>query len=133
MQAYPDEQLTRSLFVSPILDMEQLIKDMIQWALVTEKELEERKIILTNFGETLDWDYYQYVKRNPMSNWKSPIQILYASRDNLTSRRTVDDFVARFQCELTVMEDGEHWFHTPEQLAVLNKWIQKNLKGERTI
>ena len=23
---------------------------------------------------------------------------------------------------LTVMENGEHWFHTPEQLAVLREW-----------
>lgn len=46
--------------------------------------------------------------------------------NNLTSRHTVDDFVACFQSELTVMEEGEHWFHTPEQLEVLNKWTQKN-------
>lgn len=23
---------------------------------------------------------------------------------------------------ITVMEDGEHWYHTPEQLQVLNLW-----------
>lgn len=127
MQAYPDEEITKSLFVSPILDMEQLIKDMIQWASVTEKELEEQKIIVTGFGETLDWNYYQYARSNPITNWKSPTHILYADKDNLTSRQTVDEFADHFQCELTVMHDGEHWFHTPEQLAVLNRWAQKNL------
>ena len=27
---------------------------------------------------------------------------------------------------LTVMEEGEHWFHTPEQLAVLDRWTAEN-------
>ena len=34
----------------------------------------------------------------------------------------LDDFVRRFGCGLTVMEDGEHWFHTPEQLDFLREW-----------
>ena len=31
-------------------------------------------------------------------------------------------FAARFSCRLTVEEDGEHWFHTETQLAVLQAW-----------
>lgn len=26
------------------------------------------------------------------------------------------------QGKLTVLEQGEHWFHTPEQLAALKAW-----------
>lgn len=126
MQAYQDETLTKSLFVSPVLDMEQLIKDMMQRAAVTEKDLEEQKVIPTSFGETLDWNFYQYTKMNPISKWNSQTWILYADKDNLTSRQTVDDFVVRFQSKLTAVEDAEHWFHTSEQLKVLNHWIQKN-------
>ena len=36
--------------------------DMITWAGVREKSLEERKIIKTDFGEDLSWDYLQYVR-----------------------------------------------------------------------
>ena len=126
MLAYPNENLTKSLFVSPVLDMEQLIKNMMQWASVTEKTLKERKVIPTNFGETLDWEYYQYVRKNPLVDWKSTTAILYAGKDNLTSRKTVDNFVLHFQSRLTVMEYGEHWFHTPEQLLALNKWEREN-------
>ena len=40
----------------------------------------------------------------------------------MTSRRTMDEFVRSHGAKLTVMEGGEHWFHTPEQSAVLQKW-----------
>lgn len=40
----------------------------------------------------------------------------------MTSRQTIDKFVRRHNAKLTVMEGGEHWFHTPEQLAVLREW-----------
>ena len=35
---------------------------------------------------------------------------------------TVDRFARRFRCSLTAAEGMEHWFHTPEQLAVLRQW-----------
>lgn len=34
-------------------------------------------------------------------------------------------FAARFHCDLTVMEAGEHWFHTEEQLAFLRQWTER--------
>ena len=43
--------------------------------------------------------------------------------DTLTDRQTVNRFIEQFPCSLTVMEDGEHWLHTPEQLGVLENWI----------
>jgi len=27
--------------------------------------------------------------------------------------------------ELTVMEEGEHWFHTDEQMRFLDNWVMK--------
>lgn len=126
MLAYGGEHLERSLFVSPVLDMVRLIENMMKWSSVTAEELEKRKIIPTDFGEILDWNYYQYAKANGISVWNFPTSILYADRDNLTERHTVDEFVKHFGCELTVMENGEHWFHTPGQLEFLNKWILEN-------
>ena len=126
MLAFRDCAPERSLFVSPVLDMEQLIRNMLGWAGVTEQELERRRRIPTNFGETLDWEYYQYARENRIDCWRSRTAILYAGRDDLTARATVDAFTARFGCELTVMERGEHWFHTPEQLEVLGAWTQNN-------
>lgn len=122
LSAFRHEKFTRCLFVSPVLDMELLIKNMMQWASVTEEMLKEQKQISTNFGETLDWEYFQYAKTHPISEWNSPTAILYAEKDNLTDMNTIDAFVNQYGCRVTVMKNGEHWFHTQEQLKVLRAW-----------
>ena len=100
---------------------------MMRWAHVTPEQLQRQGRIPTDFGETLDWDYYQYAKRNRIQQWHPNTAILYAGQDNLTPRQTVEDFCEQFHCGLTVMEDGEHWFHTKEQLAVLHNWTQERI------
>ncbi len=122
MLAFAGEELHKALFVSPIVDMERLIADMMQWAGVTEQELEERGEIATNFGQTLSWHYLTWERRHPIQNWRCPTAILYAGRDNMTSREIVEQFAAAHNAALTVMENGEHWFHTPEQRTVLREW-----------
>ena len=126
MLAFADTPPEQALFVSPVLDMEKLIRNMMLWASVDEESLEREGEILTDFGETLSWDYLQYAKAHPITKWATPTSILYAGQDTLTNRGTVDTFVSRFGCELTVMENGEHWFHTPEQLDMLKGWEDAN-------
>ncbi|WP_235673508.1 hypothetical protein [Clostridioides difficile] len=45
-------------FVSPILDMQQLISNMMLWANVSEEQLKHELIIPTSFGHTLSWNIY---------------------------------------------------------------------------
>ncbi len=116
--------IEKALFISPVLDMERLILDMMSLANVSEKDLCEKEEIPTDFGETLSWKYLCFVRENPIV-WNIPTEILYAENDNLVSRRTVDEFIGSHNANLTVMENGEHWFHTDEQLAFLNDWMKK--------
>ena len=60
-------------------------------------------------------------------SFQANMAILYAGKDHLTAREAVDDFARRFGCTVTVMENGEHWFHTEEQLAVLDAWLRREL------
>ena len=122
--AFQNVKLEKSLFVSPILDMEKLIRDMMGWAGVTPEQLKAAGEIPTAFGETLSWKYLTYATENRITKWDSPTAILYAGQDHLTARQTVDDFARQFGCAVTVMENGEHWFHTEEQLSVLDAWLQ---------
>lgn len=48
--SFKDETFEHCLFISPVLDMEQLIKNMMKWANVTEEKLEKEKTIETSFG-----------------------------------------------------------------------------------
>lgn len=127
MQSFDGSEFEKCLYVSPVLDMEKLIQSMMQWAGVSERTLKTESLIPTDFGETLSWEYYEYVKRHPITRWRCQTDILYAGNDNMTTRKTVDEFTERFHSSLTVMENGEHWFHTPEQLAVLDQWVTEHI------
>ena len=48
---------------------------------------------------------------------------LYAEHDHLTSLQTVTRFAETHNAHLTILEGGEHWFHTDEQLRFLDRWI----------
>lgn len=102
--------------------MEKLIADMMSWANVSEELLEEKQNIETDFGETLSWQYLTYVRNHPIT-WNVLTEILYGENDNLTSKETIDTFAKEHKADLTVMENGEHWFHTEEQMNFLDKWI----------
>ena len=126
MHSLQKVNIKKALFISPILDMEQLILNMMNWANVSEETLCEKKEISTDFGETLSWKYLCFVRENPIV-WNIPTEILYGEKDNLTSRETVDKFIKNHNAHLTVMENGEHWFHTKEQLIFLNNWLKQSL------
>lgn len=122
MGALPQERLEKAWFISPIVDMEGLINNMMGWANVTEAQLEDAGTIETEFGETLSWEYLCYVRSHPL-RWTVPTNILYGGQDNLTDRETIAAFATAHGASLTVMDGGEHWFHTPEQMKFLDDWI----------
>ena len=122
MSALAEKSITKAFFISPIVDMEKLITNMMMWAGVTEDALQERKENPTQIGEALSWEYQCYVRCHP-NNWSIPTYILYGGKDTLTSRESVSDFAKRIGAALTVMEDGEHWFHTDLQMEFLDRWL----------
>ena len=122
MLAFAGATIEKALFVSPIVDMERLICDMMQWAKVTPEQLCEKGEITTEFGQTLSWRYLCWVRQHPLDGWQIPTAILYAGQDTMTSRDTVTTFAQKHHAELTVYEPGEHWFHTPAQLDAMQTW-----------
>ena len=126
MSALAEKNIAKALFISPIVNMEKLIADMMLWANVTEDELQSKKEIPTAFGETLSWEYLCYVRKHPIK-WSIPTCILYGGKDHLTSRETISEFAEKQGADLTVMEDGEHWFHTNAQMQFLDNWIRRSI------
>lgn len=128
MLSFEKENLKECIFVSPILDMQQLISNMMLWANVSEEQLKHELIIPTSFGHTLSWEYLQYVKQHPITQWNVPTNILYGKYDELTEISVVERFVEKFNCNLAIMENGKHWFNTPEELNALYKWLNTLVK-----
>ena len=131
MCSHIDRMVERAFFISPIVDMEKLICDMMDWAGVTEKELKEQGVVHASFGEDLSWDYLCWVRAHPMK-WDVPTDILYGEKDTLTSFETVKGFACTHNASLTVMEGGEHWFHTEEQMRFLDEWLCDCLKPQKS-
>lgn len=124
MSALSGKSIKKAMFISPIVSMEKLITDMMVWANVTEDELRAKKEIKTSFGETLSWEYLCYVREHPI-RWTVPTEILYGAKDHLTSYDTISNFSKEMGAPITVMENGEHWFHTDEQMRFLDHWIRQ--------
>lgn len=126
MNALAEKKISKALFISPVVNMERLIMDMMIGSNVTEDELFSKKEISTVYGETLSWEYLRYVRKNPIK-WNIPTCILYGANDNLTSIDTVSVFAEQTGAILTVMKDGEHWFHTDKQMEFLDNWIRNSI------
>ena len=127
MLALAGKPVDTCLFVSPVVDMENLIQTMMTWAGVTEERLEREREIPTDFGQTLSWDYLKYVRQHPVHALSAHTNILYGDQDNLVPQPVVECFARAEGAHLTVYPGGEHWFHTSEQMKVMGTWEERCL------
>lgn len=97
--------ILKAYFISPVVDMEKLN------------------------GVELDGEWLHYVRSHPIL-WNVPTHILYGSHDHLVTFDVVSNFAMKHNATLTVMDGGEHWFHTEEQMGFLDGWLsEKNLQS----
>lgn len=118
--------IEKAMLISPVVDMESIILNMMKRENITEDELISKKEIGTSSGESLSWQYLSYVRKNTI-HWDIPTNILFANNDNMTSVETMTNFANKINANLTAMKDGEHWFHTDEQMAFLDNWFKENI------
>ena len=119
-----DMPIEKAMLISPIIDMESIILNMMKCENITEYKLMSEKEIETSFGESLSWEYLSYVRKNTI-HWDIPTNILFADNDNMTSVDTMTNFANKINANLTTMKDGAHWFHTDEQMKFLANWFKE--------
>lgn len=124
---YSHTPLKQCLFLSPVVNMERIINNMMIWFNISESKLKIQKEIPTPIGQTLYWDYYCYVKKHPIVTWNNPTSILYGSKDTLCEFDIISEFAENFSCDLQVMENGEHYFHTVQQLQYFRHWLKEHI------
>jgi uncharacterized protein len=125
--AYKDKKLNQALFLSPVVDMERIIRNMMTWFVVTPERLQKEQTIETPIGQKLYWDYYCYVKEHPVDTWNVQTSILYGAKDEICEYDTISAFTEKFPCDLEIMKTGEHFFHTDEQLTTFSNWLQSHI------
>ena len=119
-----DRLICRACFISPLVDMEQMILSLLRQTGATEDDLRQHGTLPTPFGETLGWDELCYVRTHPVS-WRAPTRILCGGKDTLVPFDTVRAFAQKTGAQVTVMKSAAHWFHTPAELAFLDRWIKE--------
>ena len=124
MLSLANKSIEKAMFISPIVNMEKVILNMMAQSNISEANLRKRKEITTSSGTHLSWRYLSHARNNPII-WNIPTHILYAENDNITSLETMMNFANKIGATVTVMNHGEHWFHTEEQMNFLDKWFKK--------
>ncbi|WP_027398940.1 alpha/beta hydrolase [Anaerovorax odorimutans] len=125
--AYRKEPLKQSLFLSPVVNMERIIYNMMNWFNISEEQLHKEYEILTPTGQTIYWDYYQYVKSHPINEWNIPTSILYGKNDTLCEYDFVSSFAKMFGCKFEVSDTSEHYFHTEKDINIYRNWLMTNI------
>lgn len=129
MQAFVGADMERCLFSSPLLDMEGMIFNLMRGAGVSEARLQAEGEIQTEFGQLLSWDYLCWVRQHPARAICRNTALLYAEGDEMIDRASVEGFAEENGCRMTVYEGGQHWLHTPQELAFMERWERAEIAG----
>ena len=121
-----DFRIAKAFFISPLVNMRQVIEKTAKTHKITIEQLKERKIITLDDGQVLSYDFYESLSIK--DNWKTKTHILYGEKDKLVDKDSIYKFVTNHNSSLTVMKNGEHYFHTPGQLKYIRKWINEYFK-----
>ena len=129
LTAFADEApLDMCLLSSPLVDMERMIKDMMAASGVSEARLEKEREIPAG-DQTLSWDDLCWTRAHPVHAVSPRTFILCAEGDALIPRETVETFARKACASLTLLPQGEHWLHTPDELAAMGGWETRCLKA----
>ena len=118
-------RINKAFFISPLVNMKEVIEGLLKKHKISMNRFKKEKLIKLDDGQTLSYDFYQSLSSG--DNWKTRTHILYGEKDKLVDHASLFNFVSNHNCSLTVMKNGEHYFHKPGQLKFIKKWINEYL------
>lgn len=124
---YKEEDLKEVLFLSPVVNMERIIENMMKWFDISEKRLEFEKEVQTPIGEKLYFDYYTFVKSCPIKKWDKNTSILYGEKDKLCEFEIINKFSEDYNCDLVLCEEAEHFFHNEKEINFYKEWLGEKI------
>lgn len=123
--SFKSNKIEKCLFVSPLLDMQRMISDLMHLANVSAEQLKIKKVMNTDFGQTLSWQYYCYAIENKVKSLCKNTEILYASGDEVIPQNTIEKFAKENNCGITILNGCEHWLHLPNEVKYMEDWERK--------
>ena len=118
-----DFKIKQAFFISPVTDMHKIVFDLMMDYNINHNELEKKKIIKLDNGQTLSYDFYNHVS-NYKDNWTVPTEILYGEKDEVMYIENIANFLAKHpNSKLVVKQGTEHYMHTDEEKEFIKNWI----------
>ena len=117
--------IKKAFFISPLVNMKEVIEGMMKQHKISLETLENKKFITLDNGQSLSYIFYQSLKEK--DNWATKTHVLYGEKDKLVNQKSILNFISNHNSSLTIMKNGEHYFHTPSQLRFVKKWINEYL------
>nr|WP_326172013.1 alpha/beta hydrolase [uncultured Oscillibacter sp.] len=131
LRAFAREPLEHAWFLSPLVDMERMAGNLMTWFQISEERLRREGVVPTPAGVAVCWEDFRDAREHPVQHWDVPTDILYGGADTVCEPDTVQTFSRRFSCRLEIAEGMEHYFHTPEQMAVYRAWLKRTIEPRR--
>lgn len=118
-----DFKIKQAFFISPVTDMHKIVFDLMMDYNINHNELEKKKIIKLDNGQTLSYDFYNHVS-NYKDNWTVPTEILYGEKDEVMYIENIANFLAKHpNSKLVVKQGAKHYMHTDEEKEFIKNWI----------
>lgn len=118
-------KIDMAFFISPLVNMKKVIEKLMKKNAISFDLLKEEKYITLKDGTKLSYDFYQSL--SDKDNWNVKTHILYGEKDKIVDHESIFNFVSNHDASLSIMKNGEHYFHTPGQLKYIRKWINQYL------
>lgn len=128
-QYLSDIKINHAFFISPIADMNQLIINIMMDNHIDYTTLKKEKYIKLDNGQTLSYDFVQYLETNK-DKWDIPTDILYGSHDDIVYIENIADFLKGHpKTRLTINGEAGHYMHTKKEKEFIKNWILNVLNG----
>jgi hypothetical protein len=119
----PAGTFERAWMVSPLLDLEYYIRDIMAEYSVTDEQLEAQTVIDTPRG-VLERSYLRFVEEHP-ARLNAPSWIIRGDQDEVVPLDTLSRFVGAPGVELVQVEGGQHFLGQPPHLDTVVAWFEE--------
>ena len=109
--------------VSPLLDLEYYIRDIMAEYSVTDERLEAQTVIDTPRG-VLERPYLRFVEEHP-AQLNAPSWIIRGDQDEMVPLDTLSRFVGAPGVELVQVEGGQHFLGQPPHIDTVVAWFEE--------
>ena len=121
------DKIKRAFFISPIVNMSQVVLDLIMNNDINMEDLKENKFITLDDNTVLSYDFFMHVSEDYQDSWTVKTDVLYGSNDDFVYIEHIADFVISHEANLTIKNGSEHYFNTEEEKKYIRDWISKSL------